>query len=366
VEPDPALFQDNERTTPDHEGRQFASVGALKCAGGLLPEVTIAYETWGELNAARDNAVLVCHAVSGDSHAVGWWDRIVGPGRAIDTDHFFVICSNTLGGCQGSTGPAGIAPDGMLWASRFPMISVENMVEAQIRLIEHLGIPKLRAVIGGSMGGMQAIEWTLQRPGLVDLAILTASCASHSAMQIGFNEAARQAVLRDPKFRGGDYPLDDPPVDGLSIARMIGHLSYLSEASFDRKFGRRLQDKEHFDYSWSPEFQVESYLNYQGDKFTRRFDANSFLVLTRAIDYYSRTTFAGSKSRYLILSYKSDWLYPTHQSITMESMARDAGCRVERYEIDLPLGHDSFLLDGDKQGTYIRSALAGDLSCHHN
>jgi homoserine O-acetyltransferase len=311
------------------------------------------------LDSDRSNAVLVCHALSGDSHAIGWWSPIVGPGKAIDTDRFFVIGVNALGGCQGSTGPSSPHPDdGRPYGSRFPIITIQDMVAAQVRLIDHLGIDRLLAVAGGSMGGMQALEWTVQAPGRVQKAFVTASTAAHSAMQIGFNEGARQAVMRDPKWRGGDYPPDDPPENGLSVARMIGHLTFLSEQAFTRKFGRRFQGKDVPDYHLGLEFEVESYLNYQGDKFTRRFDANSLLVLTRAIDYYDLKCLDPSRSEYLFTSFATDWLYPSHQSEALHRMAHQAGC-VSRHEvIDLPFGHDAFLLDGEIQGAHLSAFLA--------
>jgi len=356
---DPALFQENERTAPESDGRQYADVGTLDCeAGGRLEAVTVAYETWGELNADRSNAIMVCHALSGDSHAIGWWSRLIGPGKAIDTDRYFVIGTNALGGCQGTTGPACPHPsDGRPFGSRFPIVTVRDMVEVQVRLLDVLGIETLHAVAGGSMGGMQALQWTVQAPGRVRKAFVTASTPAHSAMQIGFNEAGRQAIMRDPKWNGGDYPLDDGPSNGLSVARMIGHLSFLSEQAFEQKFGRRLQGKDRFDYRMGVEFQVESYLSYQGDKFTHRFDANSLLVLTRAIDYFELTSLEPSQSEYLFVSYSTDWLYPTHQSERLERMAHEAGCRAKRVEIDLPYGHDAFLLDGEQQGVLVRDFL---------
>ncbi len=353
---DPALFQENERTAPVVDARQYLSVGRLECeAGGVLEDVTVAYETWGALNSTRDNAIIICHALSGDAHAIGWWERLIGPGKPIDTDRFFVIGTNALGGCQGSTGPASLAPDGKPYRLRFPMVTVGDMVEVQKRLVARLGIETLHAVAGGSMGGMQALEWT--RRGSVRKAFITGSCAAHNAMQIGFNEAARQAVLRDPRWNGGDYE-GEGPVGGLAVARMIGHLSYLSEFSFDAKFGRSLQDKTAFDYKLSPEFQVESYLSYQGEKFTKRFDANSLLILSRAIDYYDGRSLEGSSSEYLFISFTSDWLYPTHQSAEMNALALAAGCRTRHIEIDLPFGHDAFLLDGEIQGGHVREFLA--------
>ncbi len=356
---DPALFQENERTKPNVDERKFVEVGALDCeAGGHLPSVTVAYETWGELTAAHDNAVLACHALSGDSHAIGWWDRLIGPGKAIDTNRYFVIGSNSLGGCQGTTGPSSIAEDSKPYASRFPFVTVGDMVEVQMRLVRELGIETLHAVAGGSMGGMQALEWTMKKPGSVRKAFITASAAAHNAMQIAFNEVGRQAVIRDPRWKGGEYPTEESPVDGLSVARMIGHISFLSEASFESKFGRRLQDKKAFDYTFGNEFQVESYLSYQGDKFTRRFDANSFLYLTRAIDYYERTSLQGSRSEYLFTSFTSDWIYPPHQSESLHAMALVAACKSEHHLIDLPYGHDAFLLDGELQGELLSKFLA--------
>lgn len=356
---DPALFEENERTSPQGDGRQYVDVGELQCeAGGSLSSVTVAYETWGTLNAAKDNAVLACHALSGDSHAIGWWERLIGPGKPIDTERYFVIGSNSLGGCQGTTGPASNDPEGKPYGPRFPFITVADMVEVQMRLVSALGIEVLHAVAGGSMGGMQALEWTMRRPGAVRKAFITASCAAHNAMQIAFNETGRQAVMRDPRWRHGNYPPDDQPADGLSIARMLGHISFLSDASLEAKFGRRLQDKHSFDYTFEKEFQIESYLSHQGDKFTKRFDANSFLYLTRAIDYYDRRSLEGSKSEYLFTSFTSDWLYPSYQSEAMHSMATSAGCTGAHHVIDLPYGHDAFLLDGDLQGEVIGVFLA--------
>ena len=330
-------------------------VGPLDCeAGGQLPAVTVAYETWGKLTPACDNAILICHALSGDSHAIGWWDRMIGPGKPIDTEKYFVIGTNALGGCQGTTGPASLQPNGKPYGSKFPMVTLGDMVEVQHRLIERLGIRTLLGVAGGSMGGMQTLEWTIRYPGTVQRAFITASCAAHSAMQIGFNEAARQAVMRDERWNGGDYDPSDPPSGGLAVARMIGHLSYLSEYSFNAKFGRRLQGKEEFDFTLEPEFEVESYLSYQGEKFTSRFDANSLIYLSRAIDYYQRTNLKGSTSKYLFVSFVSDWLYPSHQSKELHEMALEAGCLSQHFDIDLPLGHDAFLLDGEVQGAHVR------------
>lgn len=356
---DPALFEENERTASVADERQYIEVGPLDCeCGKRLESVTVAYETWGELNSDRSNAIFLFHALSGDAHAIGWWDRLVGPGKAFDTDRFFVICSNALGGCQGTTGPASMAPDANPYGSSFPMITVGDMVEAQARLLDHLGVKRLLAVAGGSMGGMQALEWSVRFPNRVSKCILTASCGAHSAMQIGFNEAGRQAILRDPNFKGGDYYFGPSPDHGLSVARMLGHLSFLSQDAFEAKFGRRLQSKEMPEMTFGVEFEVESYLNYQGDKFTKRFDANSLLHLTRAIDYYEFRDAHRAECDYLLISYTSDWIYPTSQSIALEAQLKAANLSVDRHEIDLPYGHDAFLLDGEQQAAIIKEFLS--------
>ncbi|MCH8978159.1 MAG: homoserine O-acetyltransferase, partial [Armatimonadetes bacterium] len=227
---DSALFDDNERQAAHAEHRLSMDVGELLCeSGAVLPSVTVAYETWGELSPRKDNTILVCHALSGDSHAVGWWERLVGPGRAVDTDRYFVVGTNSLGGCQGSTGPSSPGPDGKPWGSRFPIVTIGDMVECQMRVLERLGVQTLLGACGGSMGGMQALEWSLRRPGSVRKVWMTGSCRAHTPMQIAFNEIGRQAIMRDPKWLDGDYSLDDPPSDGLAVARMLGHVSYLSE-----------------------------------------------------------------------------------------------------------------------------------------
>lgn len=313
--------------------------------------VTVAYEHWGKLNEDRSNCILVCHAISGDAHAVGWWDRVVGPGLALDTERYHVICSNVLGGCQGTTGPRSLDPDGARYGSRFPKISIGDMVVVQERLLKSLGIEQLLLVAGGSMGGMQALEWSLKFPGKVQNVWMTASCAAHSAMQIGYNEVARQSIERDPRWLQGNYDDASAPEDGLCVARMLGHLSYLSEASFERKFGRNRQPNS------GDMFQVVSYLAHQGEKFTKRFDANSLIVLSKAIDEYNVSTLEGSQSRYLFTSFTSDTLYPSWQSKSLLEMAQAAGLEANWVEIDLPFGHDSFLLDGEFQGRAVRQHL---------
>lgn len=356
---DPDLFNENQRTAPMADERQYVDVGELQTeSGGYLPRVRVAYETWGELNAAKDNAVLVCHAVSGDSHAIGWWSKLIGPGRAIDTNKYFVIGNNLLGGCQGTTGPSSLSQDGRSYGSRFPFITVGDMVEVQRRLVDALGIQTLRAVAGGSMGGFLANEWTVRFPGRVRKAFTTASCARSTAMQIGFHETARQAILRDPAFKNGDYEPSDQPVNGLALARMLGHLTYLSSESFESKFGRKLQDKERIEYTWKPEFQVENYLRYQAEGFTKRFDANSYLHISRAMDYFSLDNLDGSQSEYLFAAFTSDWFYPPSQSRELHELALAAGRPSQFLEVDLPYGHDAFLLDGEIQAAALAQFLA--------
>lgn len=355
---DPELFRENERTAPTVDERQFVEVGALDCeCGKSLTSVIMAYETWGALNSDRSNAILVCHALSGDSHAIGWWDRLIGPGKAFDTEKYFVIGTNCLGGCQGTTGPASISPTGKPYGSSFPMITVGDMVEIQCRLVDHLGIKQLLCVTGGSMGGMQALEWTTRFPDRVRKAFVTASCARHSPMQIAINEVGRQAILRDPNFRGGDYYDGAAPANGLSVARMIGHISFLSGDAFESKFGRRLQNKKAFDMNFGIEFEVESYLSYQGDKFTKRFDPNALLHLTRAIDYYDWQGVERAQAEFLFTSFSSDWLYTTAQSKELFTMTKAAGKKSEFHEIDLAYGHDAFLLDGDHQAKLVTDFL---------
>lgn len=351
---DRALFQENERLTPNEDSRLYHDLGFFGYECLSVPGFTsrIAYETWGELNEARDNAILVCHALSGDSHCIGWWSRIIGPGRALDPADWFIIGANALGGCQGSTGPGTLDEDGQRLGSRFPELTIGDMVRAQASLIESLGIAKLALVCGGSMGGMQALEWSVRFPELVERCWMTASCRAHSAMQIGFNETARQAVIRDPKWRGGDFPADGPPADGLAVARMVGHLSYLSEGAFQQKFGRGLQEGS------DAQFQVESYLNYQGDKFTHRFDAGSLVTLTKAIDRYSLESLSPASCRFLFTSFTTDWLYPSHQSQELHALAEAAGLSSTWQEIDLPYGHDAFLLDSEVQGMAVRGFLS--------
>ena len=306
---------------------QFASFESLPLdCGASLGPVEVAYETYGVLNAAKSNAILILHALSGDAHAAGisqetgkpgWWDNSIGHGKAFDTENYFVICSNVLGGCRGTTGPASLDPKtGSPYAMSFPGITIPDMVRLQKMLIDSLGIERLLAVTGGSMGGMQALEWAVAYPQSVVAAIPIATTARHSAQQIAFNEVGRQAIMSDPDWNGGDYYGKKPPARGLAVARMIGHITYMSDESMREKFGRRLQDKESYGFDFSIDFEVESYLRYRGAQFVDRFDANSYLYITKAMDYFDLANGRGSmaealgqsSARFLVISFTSDWL----------------------------------------------------------
>lgn len=349
----------------------------LESGAQLAAPWTLAYETYGQLNTARSNAILICHALSGDAHAAGvhphngrrpgWWDAFIGPGRAFDTDRYFVICSNVIGGCAGSTGPASIEP-GMdqPYGSRFPVVTIGDMVAAQSRLLDALGIPRLLAVAGGSMGGMQAIQWAAAYPDRVQGVLAIATTARSSAMTIAMNTIGRQAVMRDPHWCGGDYYGGPVPADGLAIARMVGHISYLSEPALAEKFDRRLQWNEAIQYAIAPEFAVESYLNHQGDAFVRRFDANSYLVITKAMDYFDvparygslRQAFGHTAAHFLTLSFDSDWLYPTSELRMLTAGLREAGRPVTQIELSSSKGHDAFLLEDGLMQPIISEFLA--------
>ena len=335
--------------------------------GQKLGPVTLAYETYGELNAARDNAILICHALSGDAHVAGyhspndkdpgWWDVMIGPGRAFDTDRYFVICSNIIGGCKGSTGPSSVNPaTGRPYALSFPVITVEDMVRAQKALVDSLGIEQLYAVVGGSMGGMQALQWPVSYPDSVRLVLPIATTSRLSPQAIAFDEVGRQAIMADPDWMRGEYYGKAVPFRGLSIARMIGHITYLSDQSMHQKFGRRLQDKAEYGYDFVTDFQVESYLHYKGDSFVKRFDANSYLYITKAMDYFDlsrsygslRQAFADVKSKFLIVSFSSDWLFPPYQSREVATALRQNNLEVIYTEISTDYGHDAFLLEADE------------------
>jgi len=338
--------------------------------GGKLDAVTVAYETYGTLSPERDNAIFVCHALTGDAHAagrhgaeadsLGWWNDFVGPGRGLDTDRYFVICANVLGGCQGTTGPGDVSPGSdEPWGLEFPFITVDDIVGVHAALVDHLGIEKLLAVIGGSLGGMQVLEWAARFPDSLGSAIVLASGAKLTARGIAFNAIGRRAILVDPNFHEGDYYLtDEIPRFGLGLARMVAHLTYLSEASIEMKFGRRLQEGDRFAYDLAreTEFQVESYLHYQGKRFVERFDANSYLYLTRAMDYFDLAAthgslleaFGRSDVRFLVVSYSTDRLFPTSQSREMVSAMVKAGRDTTFLEFESLYGHDAFLIEHDQ------------------
>ncbi|RME43001.1 MAG: homoserine O-acetyltransferase [Chloroflexi bacterium] len=346
-------------------------------SGATLSPVTLAYETYGTLNADRSNAILILHALSGSAHAAGyhpgatspgWWDDCIGPGKAFDTDRFFVICSNVIGSCYGSTGPMSIDPaTGKPYGLRFPVVTIGDMVRAQVKLIEHLGIDKLLCVAGGSMGGMQALEWAAHYPDRVRAAIPIATTARHSPMLIAFSEVGRQAIYADPNWNHGDYyDKDAKPNAGLAVARMVGHITYLSEASMHQKFGRRLQGREKYGYEFQTEFQIESYLKYNGDKFTRRFDANSYLYVTKALDYFDLVAQHGTLAaafehsldvKFLVISFTSDWLYPSYHSKELVSALTAVGCDVTYVDIESTWGHDAFLLEVDTMTELLTSFL---------
>jgi homoserine O-acetyltransferase len=332
----------------------------LDCGVTLSP-VDIAYETYGELNAAKDNAILTLHAFSGDAHAAGeggWWSNMIGPGKAFDTDRYFVICSNILGGCRGTTGPGSINPEtGCPWAMSFPSVTVSDIVRLQKMLIDHLGIARLLAVAGGSMGGMQALEWAVAYPDSVAAALPIACTARHSAQQIAFNEVGRQAIMADPDWNNGNYYQTHPPARGLAVARMVGHITYMSDDSMREKFGRRLRAPD--------QFEVESYLQYRGSRFVDRFDANSYIYITRAMDTFDLTDrgtlaslFERVKTRFLVMSFTSDWLYPSYQSLEIVSALRSRNCDVAYCNLESHYGHDAFLLESDEQTALIRGFLA--------
>ena len=351
--------------------------------GDRLYDVSVAYETYGRLNREKSNAVLVCHALSGDAHAggwhkgeekPGWWDIIIGPGKALDTDKYFVICSNVLGGCKGTTGPSSMNPKtGKHYGLDFPVITVGDMVDVQKRLVDHLGARRLFAVVGGSFGGMQVLQWAISYPEMVRMAIPIAASAYSSPQQIAFNEVGRRAITSDPDWNGGDYYDRSPPARGLSLARMIGHITYLSDESMHHKFGRRLQDKSDYSFGFSSsDFQVESYLRYHGDAFVKRFDANSYLYITKAVDYFDLAkdktlaeAFRGVKAKFLVISISSDWLYPPYQSREIADALAASDVDVRHCQIKSNYGHDAFLLESGQVnyiiGNFLSRTSVGDI-----
>ena len=361
--------------------RQVTLAGPLRLDGGAtLSPVEIAYETYGTLDRQAGNAILVCHALTGDHHVAsphprtgksGWWQRMVGPGRPIDTDRFFVVCANVLGSCMGSSGPASIDPaTGRAWGMTFPVITIRDMVRAQALLLDHLGIERLAAVVGGSMGGMQALSWAATYPTRVAAAVVIASTARHTAQNIAFHEVGRQAVMADPNWRGGDYYGAEAPARGLAVARMAAHITYLSEAGLTEKFGRRLQARANNpdgakSFGFDADFQVESYLRHQGLSFTDRFDANSYLYITRAMDYFDLAEEHGGRlarafdpaTRFCLVSFDTDWLYPTAESRAIVQALNAAGAPVSFVELSSPYGHDAFLLDSPELDRIVAGFL---------
>ena len=343
----------------------------LECGKSLGP-VTLAYETYGRLNADKSNAILVCHALSGDAHAAGvhegednpgWWEDMIGPGKAFDTDRYFVICSNVIGGCKGSTGPSSINPKtGKSYALDFPMITVADMVNAQRHLIDHLGIEKLLSVAGGSMGGMQVLQWVASYPERVRSAIPIATALKHSPQQIAFNEVVRQSIMADPDWRQGNYYEYGQPAKGLAVARMIGHITFMSDQSMEEKFSRRLKNGD-YSFKFGADFEVEGYLRYRGDSFVKRFDANSYLYITKAIDYFDlsdRKLVSRDKpidTRFLVISFKSDWLYPCYQSQEIVRQLKAGFIEATSCEVASTYGHDAFLVEVEEQTHLIRHFL---------
>jgi homoserine O-acetyltransferase len=345
-------------------------------SGQTLPGFTLRYETYGELNATRDNTVLICHALSGDHHCAGmhagdrkpgWWNNLIGPGKAVDTRRFFVVCANVLGGCVGSTGPSSVNPEtGHPYGVAFPFVTIRDMVRSQKLLLEHLGVASLSAVIGGSMGGMQVLQWGIEYPHFTKRMLAMATTGRESAQAIAFNEVGRQAIMQDPAWNRGDYPREGGPRVGLAIARMMAHITYLSDASMDRKFGRRKKDTaDRSGNGFDVQFEVESYLRHQGQSFINRFDANSYLYITRALDQFDLAAAYGSLEQAfapvlgetLVLGFTSDWLFPPEQNRAVALALLRAGKRASYAELDTDLGHDSFLLESPELYDLVRGFL---------
>jgi len=349
-------------------------------SGATLSPVEIAFETYGQLNPDRSNAILITHAFTGDAHAAGishdggkpgWWDNMIGHGKAFDTERYFVICSNVLGGCQGTTGPGSINPaTGRPYAMSFPVITIRDMVRLQRMLVAKLGISQLLCVAGGSMGGMQALEWAVSHPEMVRSVIPIATTWRHSAQQIAFNEVGRQAIMADPDWNQGEYYDSKPPARGLSVARMVGHITYMSDESMREKFGRRLREKEKFGFDFGVDFEVESYLRYRGNQFVSRFDANSYLYITKAEDYFDLTNGTGRlaeafrldgitpvDTRFLVISFTSDWLYPSYQSQEIVRVLRRLNGDIAYCDLQSNYGHDAFLVDVAEQTEIVRGFL---------
>lgn len=356
----------SEADAPHSQIVRFGPSSPLKMDCGIaFAPLSVAYQTYGTLNAERSNAILVCHALTGDQHVAsvhpvtgkpGWWETMVGPGRPIDTERFFIICSNVLGGCMGTSGPASTDPaTGRPYGLDMPGVTIKDMVRAQAMLLDHLGIEQVFCVVGGSMGGMQVLQWAASYPERVFSAIPIAAAARHSSQNIAFHEVGRQAVMADPNWCGGRYMEQGvKPEKGLAVARMAAHITYMSDDSLHRKFGRKLQNREAPTFSFEADFQIESYLRYQGSTFVERFDANSYLYVTRAMDYFDLASdydgvlakaFKGSKARFCVVSFTSDWLFPTSESRSIVHALNAGGASVSFVEIETNKGHDAFLLD---------------------
>jgi homoserine O-acetyltransferase len=348
-------------------------------SGAVLGPVTIAYQTYGTLNAERSNAILLCHALTGDQYVAeahpvtgkpGWWSTLAGPGKVLDTERYFLICTNVLGGCMGSSGPKEIDPaTGKPWGLSFPVITVADMVRAQKRVVDHLGIDTLFAVVGGSMGGMQVLEWAASYPDRIFAAVPIATAARHSAQNIAFHEVGRQAIMADPEWCQGNYQAAGRnPSRGLAVARMAAHITYLSEPALHRKFGRQLRNREAVTYGFDADFEVESYLRHQGSSFVDRFDANSYLYITRACDYFDlaaehdgvlANAFRGARTRFCVISFTSDWLYPTSENRAIVHALNAAAANVSFVEVETDKGHDAFLLDEPEFFATLRGFLDG-------
>ena len=373
-----------EAAVPPASGPQLLVLedGLDLVSGKRLERVEITYETWGELDETASNVIFVSHALTGDSHVAagigpggaekpGWWDPMVGPGKTFDTRKYFIVCSNVLGGCSGTTGPGSLDPStGKPYGLDFPLVTIEDMVAAQVALLDRLGIDKALAVVGGSVGGMQSLAWAKLYSERVRACIGVATTPRLAAQAIGFNEVGRQAILADPNFNGGDYHDGPQPEQGLAIARMVGHITYLSDESMRNKFGRRLQDRDGHAFDFVTEFEVESYLAHQGRKFVERFDANTYLYMTKAMDYFDLASgfdsvaeaLADSPVRWLLLTFTSDWLFPTYQTQGLVDALRATGREVSFAEIPSPYGHDAFLLEPEEQRRYIEPFLTRALA----
>ncbi|MCP5113948.1 MAG: homoserine O-acetyltransferase [bacterium] len=353
---------------------QFDSL-QLDCGETIAP-VDVAYEVYGAPNDDRSNVILILHAFSGDAHAAGishetgkpgWWDSMIGPGKAFDTEKYCMVCTNVIGGCSGTTGPASINPAiGKCFAMNFPVITIADMVRLQKKFTDYFGVKKLLSVAGGSMGAMQALQWAVDYPDALASSMPIAGTWRHSAQQIAFNEVGRQAIMADPDWNHGNYYDGKLPGRGLAVARMVGHITYMSDESMREKFGRRLREKEHFGFDFEIDFEVESYLRYRGSQFVDRFDANSYLYITKAMDYFEITNGGGSlaavlaktKARFLVLSFTSDWLYPSYQSQEIVTALRSHNRDVAYCELNSNHGHDAFLVDVGEQTEIVRGFLA--------